>query len=206
MRKRAIFAMCLCCSLATVVEAVAATVICKKNSNGVLTLRSNRCGRGETRISNISTLTGAAGSNGANGTDGADGSLRIYGDGSAGALSVSGSVSWTSNEALGQYTSCAIAAGTTLTVPTGTVLRCSETFTNDGTIVVTNAFAGSQLGGITASGGIYPAYQPAATAGLGWARFAAGNGGYGSNLAAVAGGGGGSRSPPALPLISSDLE
>jgi hypothetical protein len=175
----ALIALCVCDSLSAPSEAVAATVICKKNSNGVLTLRSNRCSRGGTKISNISALTGAAGT---------EGSLRIYGDGSARALNVTSDVTWISNEALGQYTTCAIASGATLTVPTGTVLRCSGAFTNHGTLVVKNTFAAPQVGSIAASGGIYPAYQPAATAGLGWARVAGGNGGYGDNTAAVAGG------------------
>lgn len=175
----ALLALCVCYSLSAPSEAVAATVICKKNSNGVLTLRSNRCSKGETKLSNISSLTGAAGT---------DGSLRIYGDGSAGALNVTSDVTWISNEALGQYTTCAIASGATLTVPTGTVLRCSGAFTNNGTLVVKNTFAAPQVGSIAASGGIYPAYQPAASAGLGWARVAGGNGGYGDNTAAVAGG------------------
>ena len=181
----ALVALCLCYSLSGPSEANAATVICKKNSNGALTLRSNRCARGETKVSNISALTGT---NGSDGAAGADGSLRIYGDGSAGALNITSDVTWISNEALGQYTTCTIASGATLTVPTGTVLRCSGAFTNDGTIVVKNTFTAPQIGSIPASGGIYPAFQPAATAGLGWGRTAGGNGGYGDNTAAVAGG------------------
>lgn len=175
-------------SLATATDAIAATVICKKTSNGTLTLRSTRCSRGETRITNISALRGAAGTNGTTGADGADGSLRVYGDGSAGALTVSGPTTWSSQEALGQYTTCSIASGATLTVPTGTVLRCSGAFTNEGTIVVSNSFAGPTLGGVSASGGLIPAYQPAGSAGLGWGRVGAGNGGYGDNSAAVPGG------------------
>ena len=181
----ALVVLCVFYSLSAPSEAVGATVICKKNSNGAITLRANRCAKGETKLSNISALTGT---NGSDGAAGADGSLRIYGDGSAGALSITSDVMWISNEALGQYTTCTIASGATLTVPTGTVLRCSGAFTNNGTIVVKNTFTAPQVGSITASGGIYPAYQPAATAGLGWGRTAAGNGGYGDNTAAVAGG------------------
>jgi hypothetical protein len=112
-------------------------VICKKRSNGAITLRTRRCSASETKVTNITALTGATGPTGAPGSagsEGADGSLRIYGDGSSGALNVATTTSWSGSEALGQYTDCSIAAGVTLTVPTGTVLRCSGSFTNDGTI------------------------------------------------------------------------
>jgi len=114
--------------------------------------------------------------------------LRIYGDSSAGALSVSGTVTWSSTEGLGQYTDCSIAAGATLTVPTGTVLRCSGSFTNNGTITVSTPYGAAQIGGISASGGIYPFYTGPSAPSLGWGRTAGSNAGYGSDGAIVLGG------------------
>ena len=64
------------------------TLICKKTSGGAINLRQSRCKANETAIDNINLLTGPTGTNGSNGaagTNGEDGSLRIYGDGSAGA-------------------------------------------------------------------------------------------------------------------------
>jgi len=64
---------------------------------------------------------------------------RFYGDGSAGALTISSSVSWTSAPAAGNnlnFTNVVIDAGQTLNVTAGTTIRCSGTFTNNGTISV----------------------------------------------------------------------
>lgn len=191
----ALLTVCLCYPLSASAQAVSSTVICKKSSNGALTLRTRRCASGETKVKNISTLRGATGPQGAAGLDGADGSLRIYGNGSSGALTIAADTSWNSTEALGQYTDCTIASSVTLTVPTGTVLRCSGTFTNNGTILVTNYYLGPQVGGLAASGGVLPAIEGASTAGLGWGRIAASNGAYGTDTANVAGGFGGFALP-----------
>ena len=90
------------------------------------------------------------------------------GDGSAGALTISSSTSWTSTPPTGNnlnFTNIVIDGGGTLTVPAGTTIRCSGTFTNNGTINIdtgasrngygfsaastTNA---TYLGGITSTG------------------------------------------------------
>jgi len=81
-----------------------------------------------------SGTSGVPGAPGADGTAGADGQLRIWGDGSAGAKTVSADE--TLADANLQYTDFTVASGVTLTVESGTVIRCSGTFTNDGTIVV----------------------------------------------------------------------
>lgn len=78
--------------------------------------------------------TGPQGPQGAPGEDGEDGALRIYGDGSAGARSFTASALFTDSNP--QYTNLVIAAGVTLTVPSGAVLRCSGTFINQGTIII----------------------------------------------------------------------
>ena len=70
-----------------------------------------------------------------NGVDGADGSIRIYGDGSAGDLLVaSGSVSLSATNT--QYHNIQVASGALLIVPSGTVLRATGTFVNEGTVQV----------------------------------------------------------------------
>jgi hypothetical protein len=62
---------------------------------------------------------------------------RFYGDGSAGPLTVSAITSWTITPPAGNnlnFTDVVIDAGFTLTVPAGTTIRCTGTFTNNGTI------------------------------------------------------------------------
>ena len=139
--------LCSLCPAAVHAQARTRTVICKQDSNGDLTLRTRRCARGETRISNISAL------------EGADGSALVYGDGSSGPLVVSQDTTWSSSEAVGQYTTCTINAGITLTVPTGTILRCSGSFTNEGTITVSNPYLPSDLGIAGVGGDIFPDLQ-----------------------------------------------
>ncbi len=81
--------------------------------------------------------TGATGPAGPQGPAGAGSSA--YGDGSAGNLVVAGNTDWsTTPPANGnfQFGNCTIGAGAVLTVPSGTVIRCSGSFTNQGTITV----------------------------------------------------------------------
>ena len=128
---------CLFCE-----SAQAASVICAKKKNSKIVVREGKCLKKEIRLVTTAELTGPAGpagSDGAEGPAGEDGQLRIYGDGSAGALNVaSNGALYTDYAADGnlQFTSCSIAAGFTLTVPSGTVFRCSGTFTIDGTLEV----------------------------------------------------------------------
>jgi len=76
------------------------------------------------------------------GPAGADGQLRIYGDGSAGPRTVTGDE--TLEDANRQYTDFTVGAGVTLTVPSGTVIRCTGQFVNNGTIVVGTASPGAK--------------------------------------------------------------
>lgn len=72
---------------------------------------------------------------------------RFYGDGSAGALTVSSNTSWSSSPPTGDnlnFTDIVINAGFTLTVPAGTVIRCTGSFTNNGTINVLQAVNGGR--------------------------------------------------------------
>lgn len=155
-----------------------AYVICKKTSSGAITLRVTKCKRGESRLSNFSQFRG---SDGSNGSDGADGSIRVYGDGSAGALTVSSSAALSG--ANHQYTNIVINAGVTLTVPSGTVIRCSGTFTNNGTIATQIHAAGAYLFAASSSSTLYPAL---ASAGPGSSVAIGSQGEFGSG--AVAGG------------------
>lgn len=71
----------------------------------------------------------------------------MFGDGSAGDLVVSGTVSWlpgteqTSPNNL-SFGNCTIQSGATLMVSAGTTLRCAGSFTNDGTITVVQGTVG----------------------------------------------------------------
>src|SRR5690242_15139095 len=88
---------------------------------------------------------GMTGSAGADGSDGADGQLRIYGDGTAGAVTISADTDWTTTPPANdnyQFTNFTVAAGATLAVFSGTVIRCTGTCTIDGTIQVTYGAAG----------------------------------------------------------------
>lgn len=67
------------------------------------------------------------------------GASRFYGDGSAGALTISAGANWTTTPPTGNnlnFTNVVVDPGQTLTVPAGTTIRCSGTFTNNGTITV----------------------------------------------------------------------
>ncbi len=74
---------------------------------------------------------------------------EVYGDGSGGAKVVSSDENWnTAADAPGnlQFTSLMIESGATLTVPSGTVIRCTESFTNYGTVFVRQAAEGGAAG------------------------------------------------------------
>jgi hypothetical protein len=82
--------------------------------------RSGKCKNGE-----VSALTGP---------QGADGQRRIYGDGSGGAKIIA--TDETLADPIAMFTDVVINNGATLTVPSGTVIRCTGSFTNNGTILV----------------------------------------------------------------------
>lgn len=117
-----------------------ADVLCQKGSR-VSKFSGSTCPRRWRLIIDTASFQGPAGANGTNGTNGADGSLRVYGDGSDGALNVSSS--GTFSAPLAQYTDVTIASGVTLTVKSGTTIRCTGTFTNNGSIVVQESAQGA---------------------------------------------------------------
>jgi hypothetical protein len=77
---------------------------------------------------------GPQGVQGIQGIQGIAGDLRVYGDGTAGERNVTANA--TLEDVNLQYTNFRVASGVVLTVPSGTVIRCTGTFTNDGTILV----------------------------------------------------------------------
>jgi hypothetical protein len=92
-------------------------------------------------------------------------STSLYGDGSAGHLTVSSTgtlgvdVAADSNF---QFRNFTVAPGVTLTVASGTVIRCKGAFTNDGTIVVSPGdHGGIAHGGARAPAGQGVAHRPA---------------------------------------------
>lgn len=85
---------------------------------------------------------GAVGPQGPPGSAGADGQLRIFGNGSAGDRTVAASTTLADTNL--QYANFTINADVTLTIPSGSVIRCTGTFTNNGNIVVQSGAAGSR--------------------------------------------------------------
>jgi hypothetical protein len=137
-----------------------ADVFCK-TKKGAVKVRA-ACKSKETQL-NLADF-GAAGPPGEPGADGADGQLRIFGDGSAGAKTVAASETWTGDTAPTnlQFTDVTIDAAATLTVPSGTVIRCTGTFTNNGMVLVqtgaqgafvtTSPLLGTSRGGVHVEG------------------------------------------------------
>jgi hypothetical protein len=166
-------------SIASTDEAAAEKLCLRSRTkvvNGFINLRNGlrtagACPRGFTAVLDTDTF------------EGADGSLRIYGDGSAGALSVVSSTSLNTVDT--QYTDVAIASGQTLTVPSGTVIRCTGTFTNEGTISVLTYAIGGRHG--STSTAVLTTQSGAAHPGIG--ASSASNGAFGDNSATVLGGG-----------------
>lgn len=153
------------------------------------------CPRGFLQVVDTSTLTGPTGATGANGTDGTngsngtngtngvDGQLRIYGNGSAGALSVPSTGTLFTNYATNgnyQFTNVTISSGATLTVQSGTIIRCTGTFLNQGTISVETGALGGHNRTAFSSDILYPAMAPA-VAGISLSIPMAGELGGGTN-------------------------
>lgn len=94
-------------------------------------------------------IQGIQGPQGQQGVPGADGSLRIYGDGSAGDLTISSNATWNptppnpSNNL--QFENFTINSARTLVVSSGTIIRCSNICTINGTIAVIVGSNGGKL-------------------------------------------------------------
>ena len=110
------------------------TLIGPKGDTGETGATGPKGETGATGAAGATGATGSAGANGAAGIDGADGSLRIYGDASFGDRVVAANETFDDQNP--QYRNFTIDPGATLTVPSGTVIRVSQTFLNQGTIIV----------------------------------------------------------------------
>lgn len=111
--------------------------ICLQAASGRLRVR-DRCltrdGESEVRLE---SLRGEPGTSGPPGESGPDGTLKVYGDGSAGSVSISGNIVYNSGNS--QYQNFSVESGATLVVPSGTVIRCTGSFSNSGTIIATSS-------------------------------------------------------------------
>lgn len=135
----------------------------------------------------VQGATGEPGPEGPAGPQGATGPAGdglTYGDGSAGPKTLA--VSATLTDVNLQYTNFTIEVGVTLTIPSGAVIRCTGTFTNNGAIVVqTSARGGTETATIPSVDTSYTPPHP------GVAISSAASGEYGSNAATRVGGLGG---------------
>lgn len=121
-----------------------------KVANGtVVTKLTTRTRKGRCLVGAAAALTGPAGASeatGPTGANGAYGQLRVYGDDSSRELIISGSA--TLLDVSSMFTDEVINNGATLTVPSGTVIRRTGTFTNNGMINVNEGASGGQNVGI----------------------------------------------------------
>jgi hypothetical protein len=113
--------------IAAVFAPSAHAVVCQNKKSGGLKVRDGECRRKEI------AFTGLVG------PPGADGQLRVYGDGSAGTRTFTSGDPKDTNL---QYTDCTVPAGVVISFPSGTVIRCTGTFTNNGTVVATSGAQG----------------------------------------------------------------
>jgi len=131
-------------------------------------------------------LQGPEGVQGNTGATGADGALRVYGDGSSGNVTVPDTpLSYQINF---QFHDLKINPGQTLSVRSGTVIRCTGRFENVGYIYVYGADNGGQLAATPSSNTLRAADAPASP---GISIRAAGNGEIGGAAADLTGGLGG---------------
>jgi len=146
--KRSLPALLPVAALLTLAQpALAADYFCvnKKNYQSGkkvdVTVRQQPCGPKQLDIT--ASLRGPQGEAG---TPGADGQMRIYGDGSAGPLTISADTNLDITDYPNwQFTDITINAGATLTVRSGTVLRCTGTFTNNGTVSIMAFASGGRI-------------------------------------------------------------
>lgn len=81
----------------------------------------------------------------------------VYGDGSAGAKTIS--TPETLSDATSTYIDVVVNSGAVWTVPSGTVIRCTGTFTNNGTILIQSGAIGGRNVSLDTTT-IFPSYTP----------------------------------------------
>lgn len=141
-------AMALSLALLTSAELSYAEFVCLKSSivkgkikNKVVSATSS-CPKGFTKLLDSLSLLAV----GPQGAPGADGSLRIYGDGSAGDLTISNSMLLSSlNLPSFQFQNLTVLASKTLTVPSGSVIRVRGNLDVFGNINVDQGIFGGQF-------------------------------------------------------------
>ncbi|MCC6954120.1 MAG: hypothetical protein IT290_08385 [Deltaproteobacteria bacterium] len=140
---------------------------------------------GPTGLTGATGVAGAAGAAGSTGAAGADGSIRVYGDGSNGNVTISAPTTFDSRL---QYHNITIDSGVTVTVSSGTVIRCTGILTNNGTIEVSSHAVGGSIEGFPSATTLMPLRRDANP---GIARSSAQNGEIGTFASLVFGGFGG---------------
>ena len=151
------------------VRAAAAKRGRKVNLSRLAVPSAQACPKKYIELIDTAVLTGPPG---ATGPAGADGQLRIFGDGSAGALEVPADAEDYTLGENRQYTDLIIAAGAEVSLASGTVIRCTGSFINNGTVRIRVSAYGEQRRGIDPD----LLHQPTAPAHPGAARAAAGGG------------------------------
>lgn len=152
-----------------------------KTSKLIRVVTTPTCPSGYSQVLSTSTFTGSPGVPGENGSDG---QLRIYGNGSAGALNITDPITSISDANL-QFTSCTIQSGAVLIVPSGAILRCDGNVIISGFISVQDAATGGLVGS-SPSTNVYTSMGRYANPGR--TRTVAANGEMGSNSASLSGG------------------
>jgi hypothetical protein len=124
---------------------------------------------------------GPTGLSGPQGAAGADGQLRIYGSADAPSVTLTDDLTlwYVDPPESTLFNDLTIAAGKTLIVPSGTVIRCAGTFTNHGTLRVTSSARGGVQFWEPGTGNVYVTQGLPAESGL--APQAAANGECGDN-------------------------
>lgn len=159
------------CATLLVLFAASSTLAAPKfdlcmSANGAISAK-RKCSKKEVKLSSANLGTygiqgatgpagatgpqGAQGLQGAAGSAGADGQMRIYGDGSAGDVTISTNVSWAVDPNSRPYNNfqfhnLTVQPAGMLSVQSGVVIRCTGTFQNFGTIQVGTAAAGGGSG------------------------------------------------------------
>jgi len=139
MRLRVVLVSCVTAGL---LVGPAGAVVCQKKKSGVLRVAA-ACKRNEVPFEGALGPVGPSGPSGAAGTQGTAGELRIYGDGSTGALTAEPLTSL--DESSLQFTDFTIPTGVYVFVGSGTVIRCTGSFTNNGTLLVGDGAEGSRF-------------------------------------------------------------
>jgi hypothetical protein len=174
----ALVAVLLAVPLALPAGDAGATVLCTRKKGGRVVARK-QCRKKEIQL--------GAGEVGALAVQDAS---QPWGNGSAGARTVSADEDWSDASVAPdhlQFTDLRIVAGRTLTLPSGTVIRCTGTFTNEGNVVVLPGVEGGLVQGVdttTGDAALTPAHP-------GVARSAAASGEWGSSAGVRVGGNGG---------------